>query len=278
MPFAKLFTEMPFGMLAYTKTGEAGEPVVFLHGIPTSSFLWRNVVAPLSGGRTCYALDMLGYGDSDKAAGQDLSIVAQAGYLETWAMAQSVTRFHLVGHDIGGGVAQQFAVRFPRRILSLTLVDSVCYDSWPEPNIARLKEPHWDATLKARDLRPGLRRAIETGMVHKERITDELVEGYVAPFLGQAGRLAYLRCARALDTAHTAEIAAQVEALDVPALVLWGRHDPFQKLVYGERLARSMRKARLEVCEDGGHFLPEDRPDWVAGQIGAFLSATIPPS
>lgn len=273
MAFTKLFAELPSGMLAYVKAGQAGETVVFLHGIPTSSFMWRNVVGPLAATHTCYALDMLGYGDSDKAAGQDLSIVAQADYLEAWANGQSLDRFHLVGHDIGGGVAQQFAVRYPSRVKSLVLVDTVCYDSWPEPGIARLKEPHWDATLKARDLRPGLRRALETGLVHKDRITDELVEGYVAPFLGQAGRQAYLRCARALETAHTADIAAQIEALDIPTLILWGQHDAFQKLAYGERLAKAMRKARLAVCEDGGHFLPEDRPGWVAEQIGAFVLA-----
>ena len=276
MPLVKQFVDFPFGMLAYIKVGQGGEPIVFLHGIPTSSFMWRRVLDELALTRTCYALDMLGYGDSDKPADRDLSVAAQAEYLNAWADGLGIAPFHLVGHDIGGGVAQQLAVREPRRIKSLVLVDSICYDSWPEPNIARLKEPSWDATLRARDLRPGFRRAMEAGMVHKERVTDEVVEGYVAPFLGQAGRQAYLRCARALDARDTLSIAADVEKLDIPTRVLWGQHDPYQKLEYGQRLARSMRRASLEVCPDGGHFLPEDCPDWVAQQIRAWVSGTIP--
>jgi pimeloyl-ACP methyl ester carboxylesterase len=271
MPFAKQFSDLPFGMLAYTKSGQGGLPVVFLHGIPTSSFLWRDVVALLPD-HTCYALDLLGYGDSDKPASGDLSIVAQARYVEAWASLLGISSFVLVGHDIGGGVALQLAVHHPRRVAGLGLVDSICYDSWPEPNVARLKESHWDQTLRARDLRPGFRRALETGLVHKDRLNDAVVEGYVGPFLGQAGRQAYLRCARALDTSHTTTIMNDVEALDVPTLVLWGQQDPFQKLEYGQRLARSMKRASLEVCEDGSHFLPEDRPEWVAGRLNRFLS------
>lgn len=283
MPLVKQFIDLPMGMLAYVKAGPSpaagaalGEPVVFLHGIPTSSFMWRRVLDELAPTRLCYALDMLGYGDSDQPADRDLSVAAQAGYLKAWAGALGLAAFHLAGHDIGGGVAQQFAVQDQSRVRSLILVDSICYDSWPEPNIARLKEPQWDATLRARDLRPGFRRALETGLVHKERVTDEMVEGYVAPFLGQAGRQAYLRCARALDTRDTTSIADQVEQLDVPTLILWGEQDPYQKIEYGRRLAKAMRRASLQVCTDGGHFLPEDRPDWVAQQIRAFLSATIP--
>ena len=271
MPISKQFADFPFGMLAYVKAGE-GPPIVFLHGIPTSSFMWRHVIKVLAQTHTCYALDLLGYGDSDKPIEGDLSVAAQARYLKAWTDLESLPAFHLIGHDIGGGVAQQFAIAFAGMVKSLVLVDSVCYDSWPEPAIARLKEPHWDTTLRARDLRPGFRRALETGLVHKERLSDEVVEGYVGPFLAQAGRQAYLRCARALDSKDTLDIAARVEAIDIPALVLWGKQDPYQKLEYGQRLAKSMRHASLSVCEDGGHFLPEDCPDWVAEQIVRFIA------
>src|SRR5437868_7064036 len=103
MAIVKQFADFPFGMLGFVKAGQAGQAVVLLHGIPTSSFMWRNVVGLLAKTQTCYAVDMLGYGDSDKAQGQSLSIVAQADYLKAWADSQNLAALHLVGHDIGGG-------------------------------------------------------------------------------------------------------------------------------------------------------------------------------
>ncbi len=269
MTFSKLFVDLPFGMMAYTKSGEGMNRLVFLHGIPTSSFLWRGVITQLQGQFESYAPDLLGYGDSDKPPEQDLSIASQANYLADWADAVGLDSFDLIGHDIGGGVAQVFATRFPKRVNRLVLVDTVAYDSWPVPDIDRLKDPSWDERLRSRDLRSGFRRALETGLAHKE-ITDELLEGYVGPFIGKTGREAYLRAARALDNKDLMDISSQIEELTHPTLLLWGDQDPFQDISYGERLVKSMSDARLEKCENAGHFLPEERPDWVAEKISKF--------
>ena len=274
MAISKRYMKLPSGMVAYVKAGDAGDPVVFIHGIPTSSFLWRGVIAGLQGGFSCYALDMLGYGDSDQSDAADFSLPGQADVLDAWAAAAGVASFHLVGHDIGGGVAQIYATRHPERVRSMVLVDTVAYDSWPVEDVARLKDPRWDDILRAQDLRPGFRRALEQGLVHhQERLTDEVLEGYVGPFSGRAGRQAYLRCARALDNRHLTDLTAEIEALQHRTLVLWGEHDPFQDIQYGRRLVAALANATLEVCPDGSHFLPEDVPDWVAGRVRAFLAA-----
>ena len=84
MSISKQFVDLPFGMIGYRKAGEEGPPIIFLHGIPTSSFLWRKVIDDLQHEFTCFAVDMLGYGDSDKAEGQDLSIKAQVEYIAHW--------------------------------------------------------------------------------------------------------------------------------------------------------------------------------------------------
>lgn len=271
MAFSKRFARLPWGMQAYVQAGEGDVAAVFLHGIPTSSFLWRHVLPLLQGERACYALDLLGYGDSDKPTEADLSLPAQVGYLKGWADALDLGRFHLVGHDIGGGIAQLFAVRYPERIARIVLVDSVAYDSFPEPSIARLKDASWDGILEARDLRPGFRRALEQGLGSRREVTDELLEAYVAPWLGSAGRRAYLRAARALRTEDIGSAVEAIERLPHPMLILWGEKDLFQNPSYGERLARALPNARLVLCPEGGHFLPEDRPAWVGEQIAAFL-------
>ncbi len=272
MSISKQFVDLPFGMIGYRKAGEEGPPIIFLHGIPTSSFLWRKVIDDLQHEFTCFAVDMLGYGDSDKAEGQDLSIKAQVEYIAHWSEAVGLNEFHLVGHDIGGGVAQLLALRHPEKIRRLVLIDTIAYDSWPVPDIDRLKDAQWDEILRSRDLRSGFRRALEGGLANKSIVTDEVLEGYVGPFLGKTGREAYLRCARGLKTNDLSDYSEEIEGLLNPTLLLWGQHDQYQELKYGERLSNALANHQLEVCPNGSHFLPEDQPGWVGEKIRSFLA------
>ena len=96
------------GDVAYLRKGQ-GPAVLLLHGIPSSSYLWRDVIDPLSGTFDVLAPDLLGYGDSDKRLDADLSIAAQARYMVAFMETLGVHQAAVIGHDIGGGVAQ-FAI------------------------------------------------------------------------------------------------------------------------------------------------------------------------
>lgn len=262
----KSFVTLEAGQMAYVRAG-VGPPLLLVHGIPTSSFLWRGVIPILASEFTVYAVDLLGYGDSDKPQGADLSVPGQARHLEAFMDAVGWETGAVVGHDIGGGVAQLLAVRHPDLVSRLVLVDSIAYDSWPVPEIERLKGPEWDEIMERLDLTKGFRRALERGMFHKDRVDDELVAHYVAPFEGVEGRRAYLRCARALRTEDLLAVMEDVERLDVPTLLIWGEADEFQPVRYGRRLQERMRNARLVVLPEAGHFTPEDQPEEVARLI-----------
>jgi pimeloyl-ACP methyl ester carboxylesterase len=109
--------------------------------------------------------------------------------------------------------------------IRLVLIDSIVYDSFPEPGIARLKDPAWDGILGAPDfdLKKGLTKGFTQGMVHADRITAEMFDAYERPFRGVEGRLAYLRAARALRTEELASRMDAVEKLALPTLVVWMR-------------------------------------------------------
>lgn len=267
---ANLTVETRAGTMAYRQAG-AGDPVILIHGIPTNSGLWRNVMADLADDFAVYAPDMIGYGASVKPEAGDLSVSAQADYLADFMDAVGIDAAHLVGHDIGGGVVQIFTVRHPDRANKLVLVDSIAYDSWPEPGIARLKEPAWDEIMQRLDLAKGFRKGLEQGMVQTDKITDEVVDRYAGPFRDLEGRMAYLRAARALETRDTLDIADEIEAIDKPVLILWGDGDIFQSVDYGRRLADALADARLVVIDEAGHFLPEDQPEALAQHIREFL-------
>lgn len=270
---AKRSLSISAGSLAYVEEGE-GPAVLLIHGIPTSSYLWRRVIPLLARDFHVYAVDLLGYGDSDKPERADLSVAGQAGHLRAFMEAVGWQRGAVVGHDIGGGVAQLLAVQDPGAVSGLVLCDTIAYDSWPVPDIERLKEPAWDEIIETLDLSRGFRKALEQGMVHREAIDDRLVSEYVRPFKDLEGRRAYLRCARALRTEDLAEVMDEVEHLEVPTLIVWGEADVFQKLEFGRRLQARMPKADLVVIPRAGHFVPEDRPEEVARVIREHLIQT----
>jgi pimeloyl-ACP methyl ester carboxylesterase len=108
-----------------------GPPVILLHGLPTSPLLWRYVMPRLDGYRA-YAWELPGYASSHaQAAMRDISVSKQADYLLAWMKSLEIDRAVLVGHDIGGGVAQIAATRNPGAVRGLVLCNSVCYDNWP---------------------------------------------------------------------------------------------------------------------------------------------------
>lgn len=262
--------------VAYHRHGQ-GPSVALIHGIPTSSYLWRNVIPLLVGqGFEVIALDLLGFGNSGKPTDVDLGVASQARLVVAALRQLNWDGSAIVGHDIGGGVAQLVCANDPHAAKHLVLLDSIAYDSFPEPGIARLKEPVWDDILGAPDfdLRKGLAKGFMRGMVHQERVTPELIRAYEQPFQGIEGRLAYLRAARALRTEELSTRMAEIEKLTLPTLILWGAEDVFQPIQYGMRLANAMPQARFAKVDHAGHFLPEDEPAGVAHSIGYFVKSS----
>lgn len=261
--------------LAYSRVGQ-GIPIMLLHGIPTSRYLWRDIIPPLVGrGYEVTAVDMLGYGQSDQPENVDLGIAAQARLIGAFLKIIGWTNGTLVGHDIGGGVAQLVTVDQASMIKRLVLVDTIAYDSFPVGVIARLKEPIWDGILGAPDfdLKKGLKKSFEKGMVNTDRISPEMIASYEKPFFGIQGRLAYLRAARALRTEELATRTTEIEALQTPTLVVWGAEDVFQPSAYGERLAAALRNGRFISIAAAGHFLPEDQPERLVELIHEFSTS-----
>ena len=258
--------------LSYREAGD-GPPVLLLHGIPTSSELWRDVIPTLARTRRVVAPDLLNYGRSDKPARADVSINAQARLMLGLMDALGLRRADVVAHDIGGGVAQLMAVRRPERIARLALANTVCFDSWPIPEFQPLQAPGAEDGMSLDDFLAMLRDFLPNGVHRPEALSEGAVEAMLAPWSDAAGKRALFRNFRRLNPEYTRAIAGELETLPHSTLILWGRHDPFQKLAYGEKLAATIPDARLEVIEDAAHWIMEEKPGEVADRLAAFLDA-----
>jgi len=255
--------------MAYFKEGQ-GDPILLLHGIPTSSYLWRKVAPILAEHFTVYAPDLIGYGRSDKPENADLSIPAQTLYVKQFLENHRLEGAIVVGHDLGGGIAQWLAVRHPKLVSRLVLINSVCYDCWPASAVEKYKQPEWDDLILGFDLEARLRSVLRRGFYRRDLLSDEELEGYIEPFRGEDGRRAYLRCARAVSNLDTLAIAPHLKNINVETLILWGENDQFLGIKNGRRLETDIRLSRLVPIPEAGHFCPDEKAPEVARLILNF--------
>ncbi len=260
--------------LAYRRAG-AGEPVLLVHGITTHSFLWEGVLQRLAaaGRHDVVAVDLLGCGGSDKPLDASYAIKAHADLVGRFCAALGLGRVHLVGHDLGGGIAQIVAVRQPGLLRSLTLVNPVGYDYWPVQPITALRTPIIRQLLLAAIDAGALRFIVRRGLFHKELATPALLAEYLSPLATVEGRKAFVHFARCLDNANLMEIAPDLRRLRVPTLVAWGMADAYLSPAIGARLAADIPGARLERLPTAGHYVPLDEPALLAGLLQAHLDA-----
>ena len=252
-----------------------GPAMLLLHGIPTNGELWREVAPRLAGRARVIVPDLLGYGQSDAPAGAHFGIEAQAGYMLELLDALDIERTTVVGHDIGGGVAQILAVRHSERVERLGLVNAVCYDSWPVPEMKLIQKAagvveHLPAGLTTEGIELGLRR----GFTHKDR-ADTFLNAFLEPFATAEGLHVFVEHARALHSGPTEEVAAAFPTLRIPVVIAWGEQDPFLKLHWGERLASDIPTAELVRIPDASHFSPAEAPGEVAAALERLLDRPV---
>lgn len=267
--------------IAYLTGGDpASPPVVFVHGFPTHSHLWRHVVDLLDDDVWSLAPDLLGLGDTVVSPYEDLSAPMQAEILLEWLDRLGVDRFALVAHAQGGAVAHQIVANVPQRISHLALIDVVAYDNWPAPYWADVAKVPGTGVLDAvaratgvihrlHDLRVGL-----AGVVYdRSALGAEVLDEYLRPLRSPAGREAARRFLLAGRPTFTLECVGALQRLRVPSLVVWGADDPVLSPSWGVRLVADLPTARsLELVPFCGHLLPEERPGELAGLLRSLLA------
>jgi pimeloyl-ACP methyl ester carboxylesterase len=254
----------------------AGEPILLLHGFPTSGHLWSDVVPLLPDGHRVVVLDLLGFGRSDPPRGHAVDIRAHADRLMAVLDRLRINYACVVGHDIGGAVAQWAAVRYPQRVSRLGLVNSVAFDGWPsrEVRIARASlpltrhlPPSWILSLVRADL--------VRGYCDPERGAHE-VDLYLRPFADANGRDALVAHLTALDCRDTNALAPRLRDIVCPTAVICGADDPFLPPALGLRLADAISGASFESIAGARHFLPEENAGSVAATIRDLLRRHTP--
>jgi pimeloyl-ACP methyl ester carboxylesterase len=250
----------------------AGEPVVLLHGFPTSSHLWSAVVPLLPPGHRVVVVDLLGFGRSDPATSAPIDLRSHADRLVEMLDLLGINRACVVGHDIGGGVAQSIAVRHPHRVSRLGLINSVAFDAWPSREVklargmlplTRHLPPSWILSVVRADLMRGFED-------HERGAHD--IDLFLRPFADVSGRESLVRHLVALQPDETRALAPRLGNIVSPTTILWGAHDPFLPPAIGERLREAIPKSTLEIIPHARHFVPAECSGAVATAISRLLT------
>lgn len=267
-----------WGELSVLEAGPAdGEPVLLLHGIPASAELWRSVLPGLArAGYHAIAPDLPGYGQTVLPAAADHSLAAAAELLADALASESLGPVWLVGHDLGGAVAQILVTTRADMVSRLTLGDTVVADNWPIPAVRMMR------VMARAGIFP---LAAKLGMVTNPYSRAQLRRGFADPHrLGEddarrvfwdrkvgdwPGRQAFARHLAALDPAQTVAAASLLGDITVPTQLVWGREDRFQPWEQsGQQLVEALPNPEVVVIEDAGHFVPLERPQ-------AYLEALL---
>jgi pimeloyl-ACP methyl ester carboxylesterase len=256
--------------VSYVVCGE-GTSLLLIHGIPVWGYLWKDCIGLLSQHFQLIIPDLVGYGYSDQRDCFDRSIKVQSYIISRLLYDLEVVELFVVGHDIGGAVAQRFVVDHAPMVRKWALIDSVLYDSWPADPMVRLGNPKLHYRTHGDELARKFIERLPDDFYHREKASQELLEGWMAPYATEAGKLSLIRNAVALNTNHTMELLEDLKGLTLPLLMLWGGEDQYQPLSSAERFTEEFPATQLRVIPDSNHFLPLEKGEEVARILVEFF-------
>jgi haloalkane dehalogenase len=283
-PLPKQFIEIGGKRMAYAEMGD-GDPIVFQHGNPTSSYLWRNIMPALAPRGRCIAVDLIGMGDSDKlddSGPQRYSYVEHRDYLfAAWEALGVSDRVTLVVHDWGSALGFDWAQRNPEKVRGIAYMEAIVrplsWDEWPEA---------------ARSIFRGFRSGAGEKLVLEDNLfVERVLPGSILRKLDDAEMNEYRRPfaeageARRPTLSWPRQIPIDGEPADVCAIVAayatWLAAAPVPKLFVNAEPGAILTGAQREFCRGfanqrevtvrGSHFVQEDSPAEISAAIGVWL-------
>jgi pimeloyl-ACP methyl ester carboxylesterase len=251
--------------------------IVLLHDIPAGAFTWEPIMAQLAGlGRAVYAFDMLGYGESEHPWPADTSIWGHADVLSMLFKTLGLTNVILVGHGLGGGVAQVLATRlFRDQTQALVLVDSIAYlhafaENWPLTDMEKRRDFDAPQNTSVEDLIKDLRATLPGGVVNTKGFGD-VENNYVEPWNNELGKEVLFQHLRGLVPFYLNSVSTDLRKTGKPTLLIWGQQDQQVPVQYGERLHREIPNSQLVILPNAGHMALFDDPSAIVTALTDFI-------
>ena len=259
--------------LTYRELG-AGAPVLLLHGWPTSSYLWRNVMPAIAAHNSVIAVDLPGFGGSSKPVNvrYDFELFERAidGLLDRLEM----DRIGIAVHDLGGPIGLHWMLANADRVSKLAFLNVLVYPDFRPGLIEFVRKLANRATRDTLVGPAGLTELMRAGVADQSRLTDEVLAAVLEPFRDAPAREALALAAIGLDPKEFHRIADFLPTLDLPVRIVYGERDEVLPDIAEtvEHLAKDLPQAEVTALPHCGHFLQEDDPERVGELLAEFFA------
>lgn len=279
-PFQSHYFSTKEGNMHYIDEGE-GEPIVFIHGTPAWSFVYRRLIKEFSATKRCLAPDHLGFGLSDKPAGADYRPQAHARRLEELLLSLKLEKITLVVHDFGGPIGLSFALKYPEKIARIVVCNSWLWSLQKEGAFKQANKMlnSWLGRFLYLRLNISPRLLFKEGIAQRKQFSKALHKHYTAVFPTPASRQPLYQLGLGLLGASDwyAQLEEQLPRLrDKPVLFLWGLKDRYFQQHFLERWEQALPRHKTVTFAEAGHFIQEDVPEQLAAVLQKFLKTETP--
>lgn len=273
-PFDSNIMELSAGKMHYIDEGK-GETLLFVHGTPTWSFVYRKLIKELATHYRCIAIDHLGFGLSEKVDGFSGKPEDHSANLAEFIQRMNLRNITLVVHDFGGPIGLGAALQMPDRVNKVVLMNSWLWATKEDPAAQKVDKivNQWLGKFMYLSMNFSAKVLLKQAFSNKSLLTKEVHQHYLNPFPDKASRRPLLQLAQAL-VGSSDWYQTQWENLhqlaDREWLILWGMKDPFLGATYLERWRNRLPFAKISEL-DSGHFVQEEKAEEVISAIRDFL-------
>jgi pimeloyl-ACP methyl ester carboxylesterase len=251
----------------FARVGSPGRPpLVFVHGTPFSSVVWRRVAPHLTEQRQVFYYDLLGYGRSEMRPNQDVSLAVQGRLFAALLRHWGLTRPDVVAHDFGGCTTLRAHLLHGCEYGSLTLIDPVALAPWGSAFVRHVR----DHEAAFAGLPPYIHAAIlpaYIGGAAFRPLSAPTLQLYIEPWLGESGQAAFYRQIAQMDQRYTDEIESRYGEMRCRVRIIWGQEDKWIPVERGHELVRRIAGASLRVVPEAGHLVQEDAPEALVASL-----------
>jgi pimeloyl-ACP methyl ester carboxylesterase len=267
------------GVALYHESHGTGSPILFLHGLGTSTHSWRHLIQPLSKQHKLILVDLKGFGKSPKPRDNDYSIQDQAELIYQFILRNNLSQLTIVGHSLGGGVALLTAIKLseqePGRLASLILISSASYHQDLPLFIEILRRPFLGPlAFSLLTNKKKVRMILERAYYDDKKISKDQVQAYTTPLNSSGGENALIETAKKIIPSNIDEITAAYKNIRFPTLILWGRQDKIVPAKVGEKLHQALPNSQLVIIDRCGHIPHEEKPEEAINIISNFLQTS----
>jgi pimeloyl-ACP methyl ester carboxylesterase len=270
------FVHIDGANIHYQEFGDASKPTLLLiHGYTASVYVWHTTAPQLAeNGFHVVAIDLLGFGYSEKPAWFDYSITSQARMVSRFMNRLGVGRATVVGSSYGGAVAATLALDYPERVEKLVLVDAVCNDevkNHPLLKLASVPGLGEMVTPFIVDSKAFLRRRMHGTLARANHhlIDDDRINSVIRPLRAADAHHSLLTTSR---NWHAERVQQDANLIKQPTLIIWGEEDTVIPIKDGYKLHEEILNSRFVVLRDCGHVPPEEKPELFTELLASFCS------